>query len=765
MARQNMPVSSIVVGIDLFPIKPIQGCIGLVEDITTEKCRVALTKELQTWKADVVLNDGAPNVGKNWLFDAYQQACLTLSALKLATQFLKKGGWFVTKVFRSKDYQPLMWVFKQLFKKVHATKPQASRNESAEIFVVCQYYMAPDKLDPKFMDPKYVFEELDIEPKNKLNILHPEKTKKSKVEGYEDNNYTMTNKLPVSEFVKHPNGIGALEVATQIVFDDDRIANHKSTTNEIKECCKDIKVLGRKDLRQLLAWWKIMNAEFVKPEKEEEEVDEIEESAEEEEDEETQIDNHISELQDEEKKEMKRKKKKALKERKKLNEKLNLKMVLKGDEGPTMEGDEMFNLKMVKSSKDMEKLLDQDPNIVAKEEIDYVAQAKYERYQKGESHLDSSGLYYKDSDSELEMESGNEDDDEVIKEGLGFSDDDDDEKDDESPKKKKKQEKNPLITDLDNRNKEQKRISKAEMFFERDIFKNLISEKDEDADLDKLAELYKSKGMKVREEVKAKEIVKKEVSKYESDSDYSTDEDSSDSDESDYDFDQIKKKHSAKKQEEEKDGFEVVKSTPIKGKRKLTVEELALGTVLVNSKKAKRDMIDAAWNRYTFNDKNLPDWFVDDENKHMKKEANVPKELVDDYKKRLEEINVRPIKKVIEAKARKKRRTLKKLEKAKKKVEALIDNNDVDDREKAKQIKQLYKKAHRTTKEEVTYVVAKKHSAGKRVARPAGIKGPYKVVDPRMRKDSRNDRIRSKRSKKKTKGPKPKAAQSKNKKK
>src|SRR5947207_14962717 len=96
-----MPSQSLIVGVDIAPIKPIPRAITFQSDITTDKCRATIRQHVKTWKADTVLHDGAPKVGAARGQDAYSQAELVLQSLKLATDFLIGGGTFVRTVFRS----------------------------------------------------------------------------------------------------------------------------------------------------------------------------------------------------------------------------------------------------------------------------------------------------------------------------------------------------------------------------------------------------------------------------------------------------------------------------------------------------------------------------------------------------------------------------------------------------------------------------------------------------------------------------------------
>lgn len=257
-----MPVNSLIVGVDLAPIKPIPRVITFQSDITTEKCRATIRQHLKTWKADTVLHDGAPNVGTAWAQDSFNQAELALQSMKLATEFLVEGGTFVTKVFRSKDYNPLLWVLNQLFTKVEATKPPSSRNVSAEIFVVCRGYKAPKHMDPRFLDPRSVFAELSgAAPNNEAKVYNPE-VKKRKRDGYEDGDWTQFKEVSASTFIQTNDPIAILGSSNKLSFtqapngDIALAALDKlpETTPEIRQCCDDLKVLGRKEFKLLLKW-------------------------------------------------------------------------------------------------------------------------------------------------------------------------------------------------------------------------------------------------------------------------------------------------------------------------------------------------------------------------------------------------------------------------------------------------------------------------------------------------------------------------------
>ncbi len=221
VAVKTMPVGALVLGVDLVPIKPVRGARSLLGDITTAATRAAVRRESSGALMDVVLHDGAPNVGGAWSSEAYSQSALVLDAARIAADLLAPGGWFITKVFRSKDYTALLYALRQLFNKVEATKPAASRGASAEIFVVCSGYRAPAKIDPRLLDARHLFQEVAEPPKP----AGPDALLKAKVkqkrwrEGYADGATILRTVEPAAGFVVSDAPVEALGRASALALE------------------------------------------------------------------------------------------------------------------------------------------------------------------------------------------------------------------------------------------------------------------------------------------------------------------------------------------------------------------------------------------------------------------------------------------------------------------------------------------------------------------------------------------------------------------
>ncbi|XP_061875450.1 pre-rRNA 2'-O-ribose RNA methyltransferase FTSJ3-like [Colius striatus] len=768
VASKFMPVSSLIIGVDLVPIKPIPNVVTLQEDITTDKCRQALRKELQTWKVDVVLNDGAPNVGASWVHDAYSQANLTLMALKLACEFLCKGGWFITKVFRSRDYQPLLWIFQQFFHKVQATKPQASRNESAEIFVVCQGYQAPDKIDSKFFDPKYAFKEVEVQTKSVTELVSK---KKPKAEGYADGDTTLYHRFTLMDFLKAANPVDFLAKANEITLGDGELEQHSSTTEELRQCCKDIRVLGRKELRALLNWRTKLRRFLAKKLKEQaKEVDinlssgEEEEGKEEEkeekktspkapadevgkeEEEEEEVELALAEMKAKELAELKRKKKKVLREQRKQRERVELKMDLPGvsiaDDGDTS----MFSLRSLHRTPLLNEMSRGD--MAAADALLEMGPGDDDIYisdHEGDDDDDDVSLA-SDLDPEelLEIEARQRRLEKERREQGGKR---------AKPKQKEEEEEdeeeNPLLVPLEEKSVLEER--QTSLWFGKDAFAGIEDDADEQLELGQ-SQLLAEKQREAQKDKAPKKGQKVVVVPQEEDAaqplpapatapgaEEALDAQSSD-DDSSSDEERPLVAAGQKRGRAEPGGFEVVPiEDPVRRARVLDAEGLALGSVIATSSKAKRDLVDDSFNRYSFNEEEgeLPEWFWREEQQHRRRQLPVDKQTVEAYRQRWRHINARPIKKVAEAKARKKKRMLRKMEQMKKKAEAVVSTVDISEREKVAQLRRIYKKAGLAKeKRQVTYLVAKK-GVGPRVRRPRGVKGQFKVVDSRLKKDVR----------------------------
>ncbi len=125
-----------VVGIDLKPVDPIPGVTLIELDFTEQGAEQRILEEFDNGKVDAVLSDmAAPATGHKHT-DHLKIMSLCESAADFALQVLNPTGSFCAKVLRGGTENELLVTLKTNFERVRHFKPDASRSDSAETYVV-----------------------------------------------------------------------------------------------------------------------------------------------------------------------------------------------------------------------------------------------------------------------------------------------------------------------------------------------------------------------------------------------------------------------------------------------------------------------------------------------------------------------------------------------------------------------------------------------------------------------------------------------------
>lgn len=125
-----------VFALDLLPVEPISGVDFLLGDFTEDEVLAELERRLAGARVDAVLSDMAPNLSGVATVDQARSIHLCELALDFAAQHLKPSGQFVVKVFQGEGFMEFRKAMEAVFNSVQVRKPKASRDRSAEVYLL-----------------------------------------------------------------------------------------------------------------------------------------------------------------------------------------------------------------------------------------------------------------------------------------------------------------------------------------------------------------------------------------------------------------------------------------------------------------------------------------------------------------------------------------------------------------------------------------------------------------------------------------------------
>ncbi|MCL4518525.1 MAG: RlmE family RNA methyltransferase [Thaumarchaeota archaeon] len=127
----------LVVGVDIVHVKPVGSNVKILrEDVSADGFGERLIEALGKRKADCVLADLSPKLSGVWDVDHFRQMELCNKVVDMYGEILVLGGSSVMKAFQGNELPELMTRLKASFSRVEISKPEASRKQSSEVYLV-----------------------------------------------------------------------------------------------------------------------------------------------------------------------------------------------------------------------------------------------------------------------------------------------------------------------------------------------------------------------------------------------------------------------------------------------------------------------------------------------------------------------------------------------------------------------------------------------------------------------------------------------------
>ena len=126
-----------VVSIDLKSMEEIKNTTQIKGDFTDPSIQKKI-KDYFNKDLNVVMSDMAVNTTGIKNLDAIQTGELCKEAMIFSKDVISQNGFFISKIFMGSTFNEIVALGKKIFKEVKVFKPQSSRKDSKESFIICK---------------------------------------------------------------------------------------------------------------------------------------------------------------------------------------------------------------------------------------------------------------------------------------------------------------------------------------------------------------------------------------------------------------------------------------------------------------------------------------------------------------------------------------------------------------------------------------------------------------------------------------------------